>query len=352
MRKSFIGLILIIILLCTSCNYSQDNASLDTPVNIPSPTAESQQIVPDNQLSNNKEEDNKTPVISRANSSDIQVIVTQDFGNELIINKKTALTGSESAIDVLRRLTELETAYGGGFVVGINGVKSEYPSEKKDWFFYINGMLSNRGGGSYTLNPGDVQRWDLRSWSSVGQVSATIADFPEPFLHGYAGNISPTTIIYADNFKTEAQMLQTQMLASGINNVSLIEYQYLSQEDKENNNLIIVGTVDLPLISELHSNYKRLGLTAYFEQNILTVLDSSGNKAREYKEDAGIIQATQNPWNPRGVGACQNVVWIISGIDNDDVISAINLLSGDNIELDNAFGMIIVDGKPIKIPWQ
>jgi len=351
LRKSFICLLLLFVLLCTSCDHSQDNTGLNTPVNTPSPTSQNKQISPDNQI-NDEELENQLPTTLQTNSFDTKIVVTQDFGSNLILDKWTALTDSESALDVLQRSTELETAYGGGFITGINGVTSEYPSQKKDWFFYINGILSNRGGGSYILNPGDIQHWDLRSWTGTGQVSAIIGDFPEPFLHGYAGNISPTIIVYDDYFKTAAQALQTEMLELGISNVSLTEYQYLSQEDKQNSNLIIVGTADSPLVSELYASYKRFGLTAYLDQNILTVLDTDGNIVQKYEENAGIIQATQNPWNPRGIGACQNVVWIISGIANDDVLSVLNLLAGDNITLDNAFGMIIINDDPIKIPWQ
>ncbi|GAI85551.1 unnamed protein product, partial [marine sediment metagenome] len=36
-----------------------------------------------------------------------------------------------------------------------------------------------------------------------------------------------------------------------------------------------------------------------------------------------LIQATQNPWNPKGIGACENVVWLVSGTDEAGVKDAI-----------------------------
>ena len=79
-------------------------------------------------------------------------------------------------------------------------------------------------------------------------------------------------------------------------------------------------------------------------------LDDTGNVAYEYKESYGLIQATQNPWNPRGTGVCENVVWIISGTDTEGILAAANVLYNTPDEIHNACACIINNGEVMKIP--
>jgi hypothetical protein len=181
-------------------------------------------------------------------------------------------------------------------------------------------------------------------------VPAIIGDFPEPLGHGYGGKVSPTVIAYADDFKKEADNLKDRLSQLGISNTSIKRLSELSADEKESANLILLGTIDSESISELNDIWERLGFLAHFEKERLVVFNASGEIAAEYGAETGIIQATQNPWHPKGIGAAENIVWLISGTDTVGVKSAANSLIDRYTEFQYIFAAIIANGEIIRIP--
>ncbi|MCG8485038.1 MAG: DUF4430 domain-containing protein, partial [Clostridia bacterium] len=57
-------------------------------------------------------------------SGNIGMIVSKDFGKELISNISIDFSDGQTVLDILEENYEIETAYGGGFVNGIDGLKS------------------------------------------------------------------------------------------------------------------------------------------------------------------------------------------------------------------------------------
>lgn len=280
----------------------------------------------------------------------VKVIVTQNFGNELMLDESVIVANGTNALDALENVAIVETKYGGGFIEAINGIRSQYSGAKtkNDWFFYVNGMSANVGVLDYKLCDGDVEHWDFHDWSFHAFIPATIGDFPQPFLGGYQGKILATIIVYDENFQAPALDLMSKLRKLGVENVRAQVATELSSQDKERANLILLGTEDFDLISELNGNNK-LGFYIYFEEGKAVVHDSRGNKT-QYESDCGIIQATQNLWNPKGVGACENVVWMVSGTDESQVRNAINALANHHEEFRYAYAAVITGEEVIKVP--
>ena len=44
------------------------------------------------------------------------------------------------------------------------------PAGERDWFYFINGKLADRGATEVRLHKGDVEWWDYRQWSNAAQV--------------------------------------------------------------------------------------------------------------------------------------------------------------------------------------
>jgi hypothetical protein len=281
------------------------------------------------------------------------VVVTQDFGRELILEQRVEIEADTSAMAALQMAADVETKYGGGFVSSINSISSEYGganNSKKDWFFYINGVASNIGARDYILRDDDVEHWDFRGWSYHQFIPAIIGDFPQPFLNGYHDKHRPTLVVHEAAFSREAEALVEKMKGYGVAEVATIPCELLSDEAKENSNLIIIALPDNMLISELNSIHEKLGIYAYFEQNELIIPDAEGNMSVKYGEGYGLIQATQNPWNPRGIGSGENVVWMVTGVDVNGVRSAAEMLTNNNDEMCHAFAVVISDQTVVKIP--
>jgi hypothetical protein len=128
----------------------------------------------------------------RAGSGTASLWVTRDRGAE-VIHTATVPAGI-SALEALDRELDVETRYGGRFVQGIEGLEGSL-AEQRDWFWYVNGLEGDRSAAEYELRPGDVEWWDYRSWGSVMQVPVVVGAFPEPFLHGFAGQVPPAVVV-------------------------------------------------------------------------------------------------------------------------------------------------------------
>ena len=297
--------------------------------------------------------ENTNPTNNEPVEAQATVVIAQDFGKELILERKVNIGADNSAMAALQMVADVETKYGGGFVSSINGISSEYEganSNKKDWFFCINGIASNLGARDYILQDGDVEHWDFRNWSYHQFIPAIIGDFPQPFRSGYQDKLKPTSVVYEEAFSAEAEALVGKMKGYGVIEVSAVCCDLLSDEAKGNSNLIIISLLDNTLISELNKAHKKLGFYVYIEQDKLIVLDAEGNISVKYGEGCGLIQATQNPWNPKGIGSGENVVWMVTGVDVNGVRSAVEVLTNNSDELRHAFSLVIKDNAVMKIP--
>lgn len=292
-----------------------------------------------------------SPQASGGSGADITVgvVVTQNFGQELMLDETIEVAAGTSAMEALQQVADVEVAYGGGFVNAINGVRSKYPTHE-DWFFYVNGLATNRGAADYRLRDGDIEHFDFHDWSFHIGVPAIIGDFPEPFLHGYRGQVHPTVIVYTDGLREDAETLGSRLVQLGVEGVSVEGVDKLTKEEKKSCNLIILGTMDCELIEELDRVYQRLGFFVHFDDGEMKVLNAKGKVEAEYGTGCGVIQATQSPWNPDGVGACENVVWVVSGTNEAGVRMAASAVVNQHAEFGYACAVVIVNGEIIRVP--
>ena len=294
-----------------------------------------------------------SPPVQPAAITEVRIIATLNFGAELLFDKIVKIENDTSAMDALEQVANIETSYGGGFVNTINGVRSQYKgthSAREDWFIYFNGILSKVGALDYTLHHGDIEHWDFHDWSLHHFIPAITGDFPEPFVHGFEGKSHPTIVVYEDNLAKEAEDVANKLSQLGVAIVSAKNVKQLSESEKASCNLLLLGNADCVFISELNQVWSRLGFYAYFEEGKLIVLNPGGETVAEYGAESGLIQATQNPWNPKGIGACENVVWMVSGTDTAGVKNAIDALINHHSKFQYAYAMVITDGKIIKVP--
>lgn len=277
----------------------------------------------------------------------VRVVATQDFGQEIMFDEALEVPPGTSAMAALKQVAEVETAYGGGFVSAINGVGSEHG---RDWFIFVNGMTANAGALDYTLHDGDIQHWDFHDWGFRMAIPASIGDFPDPFSHGYQGEVSPTVIAYEEGLEDSAQALQTSLKGLGVASVSTQNTLYLTESDKRHSNLILIGTMDCDLVADLNQVWDRLGFFVHFEDGVMVSYDSEGEVTVEYGSGCGVIQASQSPWNPNGIGVCENVVWMVSGTDEAGVESAVDALTNRHDEFKYAYAVVVANSEIIKVP--
>jgi uncharacterized protein DUF4430 len=114
----------------------------------------------------------------------VSVTITRDFGAATLGRHRAA--PGQSAMDALRRVSDVGTRYGGRFVQTIDGLSGDR-SGRQDWLYFINGIAPDVGATDMTLHPGDAEWWDRRAWGALVQTPVAIGQWPEPFVHGYGG---------------------------------------------------------------------------------------------------------------------------------------------------------------------
>ena len=282
-----------------------------------------------------------------SNLISVYIVVTKNFGKEILVEERVNIALGSSALDALKMVAEVETAYGGGFVTSVNGVKSTYPKEPYDWFFYVNGFLAKEGASTYILFNNDFIQWDYHYWGDAFTLTATLASYPNAFINGYKGKVSPTIIAFQKEFYEEAEKIKTQLLQFNVK-AETLPIEMLSKNEKSRCNIIVLSKSDTELISEINEIHEKIGLKLYFKENVL--IESSKDGYKQYL-NAGFIQATQNFWNPKGNMACENIILVISGTDVESVKKAASiLLESQNCKY--SFGLIIINQEILMIPTE
>jgi hypothetical protein len=289
------------------------------------------------------------PPASGDEQSKVTVVVTRDFGRELILAGEVEIGEGTDAMTALQSVAGVETKYGGGFVKAINGLSSD-EAIQIDWFYYINGTSLSLGAKDYALRDGDVEHWDLRDWGYRQFVPAIIGAFPQPLLSGVRGEVKPTAVVYDAPFAGEAGALAASLEGRGAAGVLLESAETLSDGVKEQGNLIIVGSAESGLILELNELHKKLGFFARMEGGRIIALNEKGKQAGEYGAGWGLIQATQNPWSPGGVGSGEGIVFLVTGTDDNGIRSAANALIDNSDGLRYAYAVLVNNNEIIKIP--
>jgi hypothetical protein len=286
-------------------------------------------------------------------SASASIIVTQGFAKPAILEETVAIDGTTTALDALQIVASVETGHGGGFVSSIEGISPKYEGNEeatKAWFFYINGIASSTGAGDYILQDGDCEHWDYHDWSFRQFVTAIIGSFPEPFVHGSGGEVYPTVVTYQDGWQESAREIADSLGGLGVQDITCRGFDELSEATKETSNLVLVGTSDFEPVRELNEPWDLLGFYGHFQDGTLVVFDSVGELAGEYGEGSGIIQATQSIWNPDGIGAGENVVWMVSGLGESGVKAAVDTLVSHPDALGYACAVVVTQGEILRLP--
>ena len=147
---------------------------------------------------------------------DATLWVTRDRG-AAVMHEERVGSGATGA-QALEGVAKVKTRYGGAFVQGIDGVEG---GGSRDWFFYVNGYIADRGGADYLLHPGDVEWWDFRRWDAPNEAPLVVGAFPEPFLHGYDGKTRPAAVRYSVSAQAQGARALGRLLHASVARVGV-----------------------------------------------------------------------------------------------------------------------------------
>ncbi|MFW6056333.1 MAG: DUF4430 domain-containing protein [Chloroflexota bacterium] len=272
-----------------------------------------------------------------------RILVTTDFGSEVVIDAVVPVTHELSAMEALEKVADVDTSYGGGFVSGINGIGTGVSgrSAKLDWFYSINGFTARTGAASYVLHNGDIEHWDYRNWSFRRNVSATLGAFPAAYVRGYGGNVRASVVIYGTGFQDEADKVAAFLRTAGSPQVDVVPLNGATPELFAGNNVIVIAPCDSPPVQEVNANWDRLGLFASFEGASLSTYGPDGEERGTCDDSCGAVFAIQNLWSPGGTGACDSMALVVTGTDGSAVRDAAETLIANHSDLVRLTGILV-----------
>ncbi len=270
------------------------------------------------------------------------LLVTWDYGAEVIVEKYVEVSDGQTIFEIMVRELDVDTAYGGLFINGINGLESGYTgmrgSERKmaDWFFFINGVASDTGPHDQLARPGQVIWWDYHEWDGSGLIGAVTGAFPQPFVQGYTDEPLPVTVYFTSGQEEAAEDVKATLEEEGVADIGLLP---LSDDvaTRRQGPSVVVGlwseVSEFPSFVELNERKERSGLYAYYNDEGLSLLRQDGSVAEKVTGGAGSIIATG-----AGLGDSK-VMWMILGTDGEGLARAVAALASGKDVLPGNYGV-------------
>ncbi|HEV2061465.1 MAG TPA: DUF4430 domain-containing protein [Solirubrobacteraceae bacterium] len=279
---------------------------------------------------------------SGAPPDDIRLTVTDAFGARTLIERQSPnVRGDDTVMRLLQRNAQVETKYGGGFVQAIEGLPGGREGGRPvDWFYFVNGVLAEKGAASTDVRPGDRVWWDRHDWGVTNTVPAVVGSFPEPFGHGLEGERLPTRVECEQAVADACDLVVEKLKELGIVAGKASPGTSGSTETLR----VVVGVWedvrDDSALRQIESGPTASGVYGRFEDGALVALDARGREVRRLGAGTGLVAATRFRENPP--------VWAVTGTDEEGVRAAARAF--DESVLNEKFALAISEGLPVALP--
>ncbi len=252
------------------------------------------------------------------------LLVTRDFGAVAIERaSEPDLPKGETAMRLLQRSVDVETRYGGRFVSAVEDLSSSTSgAERRDWFYYVNGIEADVSAAEKRLHDGDRVWWDHRRWDGAMRVAAVVGSYPEPFVHGQDGKRYPVRIDCAEDASDACAKVARRLDEAGATPSTTA----LGTPAGEEVLRLVVGVWsdarEDAAARRLEEGpgesgvFARLGPGAGGTE--LLLLDELGRVGRRLAGGAGLVAATRLEE--------QQPTWVVTGVDELGLGRAVDLL--------------------------
>ena len=273
----------------------------------------------------------------------VDLRVTRDFGAERLGSvRRDRVAEGETVMRLLQSSRRVKTSYGGNFVESIDGLAGEGPEGRRDWFYFVNGLVAEVGAAERVLAPGDVVQWDFRDWAAAIHIPAIVGAFPEPFLSGTGGKRFPVRIECEDDASPACAEARRRLTEAGAPPSTTA----LGTDAGENSLRVVVARWSaargLRPPFRLEGPPDRSGVFARFDRggSVLSLLDARGRAVRTAPPGTGLVAATAGEGN--------RIAWLITGLDEAGVLRAARSL--DERVLRDRFAVAATPAGPVALP--
>ena len=280
---------------------------------------------------------------------------------KLVPENTTAWDALNSVANVTPHFAHPEQTY----VFGIDGLLED-PKGPIYWYLYHNGRYvpNNVYCGDIRLRDGETLHWDFQkhiygateSFTPPCTVQSYVAGddlFPEPFTHGFPMNLPEdgysrtvwnTSIVYpaeSPEYASIAEKIRDKLIAGGVpsDRISIVSDSNITNEQKKNNNLILIGNYTAnDIIVEINQYHEYFGMPVFFNYTNCTIIDDYTDEHYDHGE---VVEMFDNPYDngPLGSNYSWNdpgpVILMASGLNDGDAKDAASLLINYTINNEN-----------------
>ena len=234
------------------------------------------------------------------------------------------------------------------------------------WYCLINGIQTPEmpsAMDTYLLDDGESMQMDLLKYVNSGNDDIhfrprSVMAYPEPFLHGYDGEVWSTTIVHPSNdpggeYAALATKIKNKLVAEGVTGVNVKTNATLTPAEKQSNHLILLGTVlQNSITNQINTKHAEVGMPVYFNESNWMVDDQLDDCYPATYNSGGVVEACDNPYNnaqpwvDTWMDASQTV-WIASGVDDTNAKAAAEVLVNYTDCLDENGFWVYTIGVPI-----
>jgi hypothetical protein len=275
--------------------------------------------------------------------------VTRDYGSRTLVEAADDdPPESETVIRLLDREAEIATRYGGGFVQSIDGLGGRQAGGRRsDWFFYVNGIESDRGAAEAGVQGGDRIWWDYRDWTDAMRVPAVVGSWPQPFARASAGDHAKPVRVECLTGGGACRAAANRLGEAGLS--ARVDAGTAPAEHGEAPRMlvgpwrevrtdpVVDGLRGAPAANGVFATFKGSDHTAYR----LIALDPTGTPALDLGARAGLVAALGPGGGPP--------TWIVTGSGAPAVRRAAGLLRSRDLR--NRYAVAArVGGPPVALP--
>jgi hypothetical protein len=272
--------------------------------------------------------------------------VTRDFGARVMVGKHAdTVPDGETVMRFLQRYADVDTGYGGRFVDAIEGLRSgRVRGERRDWFYYVNGIEADVGAAERDVAGADRVWWDYRDWSAAMRVPAVVGSFPEPFLHGSEGKRFPVRVDCAQDAADQCDEVSQRLERAGVDTSTA----GLGSPAGKNLLRLVVGRWEEvradAAVREIEDGPAKSGVFARVGSRgagyEIDVLDAQGRVVQTLGPGTGIVAATRFEE--------QQPTWTVSGTDAAGVERAVRLIGARTLR--NRYAVAAAPAGPVALP--
>ena len=276
---------------------------------------------------------NKEPVPGNS----VSVLITRDFGRNLIKDENVRPMSGDSVMDVLHDVAHVDTGYGGGFVDAIDGLGSSSGADgHADWFYYVNGVLSGMGADEYEVKGGDAVWWDYHTWNENNFIPAVVGSYPMPFAR--TNQEERATVLFSDYLESLSRQVGGYLGEYGAHvrySSDLSGFDYGERSGPAIAFLTFEDARRTGWIADLLKNRSKTGIFIAFDGDKPVPLDSDGNPAPTDEEISAAVLACGS-----GVGD-RSPVWLVLCDGERGAAQAGRLLVSNPESLNRKVGVVV-----------